>query len=119
MKYIVFILFTVVTNAAAQLMLKYGHDAARAAVVRGRQSGPEDPSDRLQPVDLRSVCSTFVISMASHLYVLSKVELSASPIRSSAWPMWHGGGVRLLRLPRRPECLRIAGIALHLRRHRC
>ena len=85
MKYIWFILFTVVTNAAAQLMLKYGM----------MQLGPLSFAG-VNPIIkiLQIVFSpwvflglfTFVVSMASHLYVLSKVELSfAYPFLSLAY----------------------------------
>lgn len=85
MKYIVFILFTVMTNAAAQLMLKQGMMTL----------GPIS-FDGVNPVVklLQIVFSpwvflgllTFVVSMASHLYVLSKVELSfAYPFLSLAY----------------------------------
>lgn len=85
MKYIVFILFTVMTNAAAQLMLKQGMMSL----------GPisfdaVNPIIRLlqivfSPWVFLGLC-TFVISMASHLYVLSKVELSfAYPFLSLAY----------------------------------
>ncbi|MCP4319830.1 MAG: EamA family transporter [Hyphomicrobiales bacterium] len=85
MNYIPFILFTVLTNAAAQLMLKQGM----------LSFGPlEMASDNIILKILQIVFQpwvfaglvTFVISMASHLYVLSKVELSfAYPFLSLAY----------------------------------
>lgn len=110
-KYIPFILFTVFTNAAAQIMLKYGM----------MQLGPLSFSG-VNPIlkVLQIVFSpfvflglaTFVISMASHLYVLSKVELSfAYPFLSlayvavaiAAWLLfsenlnaWRIGGIALI-----------------------
>lgn len=85
MKYLPFILFTVMTNAAAQLMLKHGMMTL----------GPLTFSaDTLVQRIFQIVFSpwvflgltTFVISMASHLYVLSKVELSfAYPFLSLAY----------------------------------
>ena len=84
MKYIAFILFTVMTNAAAQLMLKQGMMALGPVSFDG-----VNPLVRLlqivfSPWVFLGLC-TFVISMASHLYVLSKVELSfASPLLSLA-----------------------------------
>lgn len=79
------ILFTVLTNAAAQIMLKKGMLAV----------GPLDISaDGLVWTVIRVVFSpfvflglaTFVISMASHLFVLSKVQLSyAYPFLSLAY----------------------------------
>jgi drug/metabolite transporter (DMT)-like permease len=85
MKYIAFILFTVMTNAAAQLMLKHG------MMTLGPISfvGVNPVIKLLQIVFSPWVflgLSTFVISMASHLYVLSKVELSfAYPFLSLAY----------------------------------
>lgn len=85
MKYITFILFTVLTNAVAQLMLKYGMMQLGTLSFSG-----VNPIFKL----LQIVFSpwiflgllTFVISMASHLYVLSKVELSfAYPFLSLAY----------------------------------
>ena len=79
MIYLPLILFTVLTNAAAQLMLKQG------MLTLGPMAGDG-------PLTLMSVITiifkvvfhpwvffglcTFVISMMTHLYVLSKVELS-------------------------------------------
>ena len=85
MKYIVFILFTVMTNAAAQLMLKQGMMSLGPISFEGA-----NPIVRLlqivfSPWVFLGLC-TFVISMASHLYVLSKVELSfAYPFLSLAY----------------------------------
>jgi drug/metabolite transporter (DMT)-like permease len=85
MKYIVFILFTVLTNAAAQLMLKQGMMSlgpisftAETAIARIFQI-------LFNPWVFAGL-ATFVISMASHLFVLSKVELSfAYPFLSLAY----------------------------------
>ncbi len=85
MKYIAFILFTVLTNAAAQLMLKQGmmtmgplNFTAETAVSRIFQIV-------FNPWVFAGL-ATFVISMASHLFVLSKVELSfAYPFLSLAY----------------------------------
>ncbi|MBO0664354.1 EamA family transporter [Jiella sp. MQZ9-1] len=84
-KYIPFILFTVLTNAAAQIMLKYGI----------MQLGPLTFAGVNPIVKILQVVFspwvfiglfTFVISMASHLYVLSKVDLSfAYPFLSLAY----------------------------------
>ena len=85
MNYLPFILFTVMTNAAAQLMLKQG------MLNLGELSfeGVNPVMKLLQIVFSPWVfagLSTFVISMASHLYVLSKVELSfAYPFLSLAY----------------------------------
>ncbi|MDR6874616.1 drug/metabolite transporter (DMT)-like permease [Bosea sp. BE125] len=83
--YIPLILFTVLTNAAAQLMLKRGmtglgqldpgHDGLIATVLRVVFS----------PFVFFGLC-TFVVSMASHLVVLSKVQISyAYPFLSLAY----------------------------------
>lgn len=85
MKYIPFILFTVMTNAAAQLMLKFGmlslgpiSFAAETMIQRIFQIV-------FNPWVFAGLL-TFVISMASHLYVLSKVDLSfAYPFLSLAY----------------------------------
>ena len=85
MKYLPFILFTVFTNAAAQVMLKQGMssmgalgDASDAIVIRVFQVV-------FNPWVFVGLV-TFVISMASHLFVLSKVELSfAYPFLSLAY----------------------------------
>ncbi len=83
-KYIPFILFTVLTNAAAQVMLKQGMLSI---------GGSLDAS-ALIPRLFQTVFSPwvfagltmFVISMASHLFVLSKVDLSfAYPFLSLAY----------------------------------
>lgn len=85
MKYIVFILFTVLTNAAAQLMLKQG------MISLGPISfTPETALMRIFQVLFNpwvfAGLFVFVVSMASHLYVLSKVELSfAYPFLSLAY----------------------------------
>ncbi len=85
MKYIIFILFTVLTNAAAQLMLKQG------MLSLGPLSFTADTFiARIFQVVFNpwvfAGLATFVISMASHLYVLSKVELSfAYPFLSLAY----------------------------------
>jgi len=85
MKYIGFILFTVMTNAAAQLMLKHGMT----------QLGPLSFANTNPVVKILEIVFSpwvfagllmFVVSMASHLFVLSKVELSfAYPFLSLAY----------------------------------
>ena len=103
-----FILFTVFTNAAAQVMLKKG------VMTLGEISlASGNPILRVleivfQPFVFLGLL-TFVISMASHLYVLSKVELSfAYPFLSLAYvavavAAWLLFGENL-------NALRIAGI---------
>lgn len=83
--YVLLILFTVLTNAAAQLMLKRGmsglgafdlaHDGLIGTVFRVV----------FNPFVFAGLC-TFVVSMASHLIVLSKVQISyAYPFLSLAY----------------------------------
>lgn len=84
-----FILFTVFTNAAAQIMLKQG-------MLTLGPLAPSEPTTAwsLVLLVLKVVFHpwvfvglvTFVVSMASHLFVLSKVELSfAYPFLSLAY----------------------------------
>jgi len=85
LRYIPFILFTVMTNAAAQLMLKHGMaNFAQVTLVGGNL-----PLKILQIVFSPWVfagLAMFVLSTLSHLYVLSKVELSfAYPFLSLAY----------------------------------
>jgi drug/metabolite transporter (DMT)-like permease len=82
------ILFTVVTNAAAQIMLKKGMMSLGALKLAGEGiTGLVQTVFQVvfQPFVFLGLC-TFVISMASHLVVLSKVELSfAYPFLSLAY----------------------------------
>jgi drug/metabolite transporter (DMT)-like permease len=85
MRYLPFILFTVMTNAAAQLMLKQGMLTLGPLSFEG-----VNPVVKLLQIVFSPWVffglSMFVISMASHLYVLSKVELSfAFPFLSLAY----------------------------------
>jgi hypothetical protein len=75
MKYIVFILFTVLTNAAAQLMLKQGMISLGPVSFTADTMIARIFQILFNPWVFAGL-ATFVISMASHLYVLSKVELS-------------------------------------------
>ncbi|MGX9571990.1 EamA family transporter [Mesorhizobium sp. f-mel] len=85
MKYIVFILFTVMTNAAAQLMLKQGMMSLGTISFESTNPLLKLLQIVFSPWVFFGLC-TFVISMASHLYVLSKVELSfAYPFLSLAY----------------------------------
>lgn len=85
MKYIPFILFTVLTNAAAQLMLKYGMMTLGPVSFASVNPVLKVIQIVFSPWIFAGLC-TFVISMASHLYVLSKVELSfAYPFLSLAY----------------------------------
>jgi drug/metabolite transporter (DMT)-like permease len=85
MKYLPFILFTVMTNAAAQLMLKHGMMALGPLSFAGVNPLIKVLQIVFSPWVFLGLL-TFVISMASHLYVLSKVELSfAYPFLSLAY----------------------------------
>lgn len=85
MKYIGFILFTVMTNAAAQLMLKHGMMSMGALSFAGVNPVLKILQIVFSPWIFFGLL-TFVISMASHLFVLSKVELSfAYPFLSLAY----------------------------------
>lgn len=102
------ILFTVLTNAIAQIMLKRGMLAIGALDL----SSPVMTAIKVvfQPFVFSGLC-IFVISMASHLLVLSKVELSfAYPFLSLAYVVvlafaWFGLGEQV-------GLIRIAGVAL-------
>lgn len=89
MNYLPFILFTVFTNAAAQMMLKQGMMSMGAISVEGPTTVISVLTMLFKVVFHPWVffgLATFVISMASHLYVLSKVELSfAYPFLSLAY----------------------------------
>jgi drug/metabolite transporter (DMT)-like permease len=85
MKYIGFILFTVMTNAAAQLMLKQGMMSMAPLNFEGVNPILKLFQVVFNPWVFFGLC-TFVISMGSHLFVLSKVELSfAYPFLSLAY----------------------------------
>lgn len=81
------ILFTVATNAAAQIMLKKGMLAHGALALPAGIGGVVGTvfSVVFSPWVFAGLCM-FVISMASHLVVLSRVELSfAYPFLSLAY----------------------------------
>lgn len=87
MKYIPFILFTVMTNAAAQLLLKYGMISLGSISFSAETLIQRIFQIVFNPWIFAGLV-TFVISMASHLYVLSKVDLSfAYPFLSLAYVM--------------------------------
>ncbi len=75
MKYIPFILFTVMTNAAAQLLLKYGMMSFSTASYSADTLIYRIFQIVFNPWVFAGL-TMFVISMASHMYVLSKVDLS-------------------------------------------
>jgi len=84
-KYIPFILFTVLTNAAAQVSLKYGMMQLGELSFAGVNPVLKLLQIVFSPFVFIGLC-IFVISMASHLFVLSKVELSfAYPFLSLAY----------------------------------
>lgn len=85
MKYIPFILFTVLTNAAAQLMLKQGMMTLSPAVMAQANIVWKLLQIVFHPWVFFGL-ATFVVSMASHMFVLSKVDLSfAYPFLSLAY----------------------------------
>lgn len=110
-KYLPFILFTVFTNAAAQVMLKYGMIQLGPLSFAGVNPIMKVLQIVFSPFVFLGLL-TFVISMASHLFVLSKVELSyAYPFLSlayvavavAAWFLfsedlnaWRVGGIALI-----------------------
>ena len=84
-KYIPFILFTVLTNAAAQIMLKQGMMSLGPLTFTADTFVQRIFQIVFNPWVFVGL-STFVISMASHLFVLSKVDLSfAYPFLSLAY----------------------------------
>ncbi len=84
-KYIPLILFTVLTNAAAQIMLKRGMLSVGGFSMDGGALIDFLVKTFLNPYVFMGLC-TFVVSMISHLLVLSKVELSfAYPFLSLAY----------------------------------
>ncbi|MGB7432988.1 MAG: transporter [Ahrensia sp.] len=85
MKFLPFILFTVMTNAAAQLMLKQGMTNLSAAVTAQDNIILKLMMIVFQPWVFFGLVM-FVVSMASHMFVLSKVDISfAFPFLSLAY----------------------------------
>jgi drug/metabolite transporter (DMT)-like permease len=83
--YIPLILFTVLTNAAAQIMLKQGMLLLGAFELSPGGLMAVAPRVVLNPFVILGLC-TFVVSMGSHLMVLSRVDLSfAYPFLSLAY----------------------------------
>jgi multidrug transporter EmrE-like cation transporter len=81
------ILFTVTTNALAQLLLKKGMMSIGDLHLSGERLIGTVFSVVFNPFVFAGLC-TFVISMASHLIVLSRVQLSfAYPFLSLAYVM--------------------------------
>lgn len=109
MKYLPFILFTVLTNAAAQLMLKQGMMALGPISFAGVNPVLKILAIVFSPWIFFGLL-TFVISMASHLFVLSKVDLSfAYPFLSLAYVVVAVFAYFVFREDL--NALRIAGIA--------
>lgn len=73
--YIPLILFTVMTNATAQILLKKGMTGLGPSAFDMSQPVATVLRIGLNPWVFLGL-TTFVVSMVSHLYVLSKVELS-------------------------------------------
>jgi multidrug transporter EmrE-like cation transporter len=84
-KFIPLILFTVLTNAAAQILLKKGMLAVGAVPLAATSAIDSALRIGLNPWVVAGL-TMFVVSMASHLIVLSRVELSfAYPFLSLAY----------------------------------
>lgn len=108
-KFIPLILFTVLTNAAAQIMLKQGMLTVGGFAADGRSILDFVLRTLLNPFVLAGLV-TFVISMASHLVVLSRVELSyAYPFLSLAYVVVTAYAFFVFKED--VSMLRIAGIA--------
>lgn len=109
-RYLPFILFTVLTNAAAQMMLKYGMMQLGPLTFAGVNPILKILQIVFSPFVFLGLC-TFVVSMASHLFVLSKVELSfAYPFLSLAYVVVALAAWFLFKEDLNPY--RIGGIAL-------
>ena len=84
-KFVPLILFTVLTNAAAQIMLKKGMIGVGSFSFDAANLAGAFLKAMLNPYVFLGLC-TFVISMLSHLVVLSRVDLSfAYPFLSLAY----------------------------------
>jgi drug/metabolite transporter (DMT)-like permease len=84
-KYVPLILFTVLTNAAAQIMLKKGMLSVGSFSFESGELLSALIRTIFNPFVFTGLC-VFVISMASHLVVLSRVDLSfAYPFLSLAY----------------------------------
>src|SRR5262245_53767227 len=109
-QYIWFILFTVTTTAAAQILLKHGM-MAFPNLNAARDGYIETVLKVLfQPYVFLGFC-VLVISMVSHLYVLSKVDLSfAYPFLSLAYVIVLAWGFFVFK--EQIGTVRLAGVAL-------
>jgi len=84
-KYLPFILFTVITHASAQIMLKLGMNDVGQFSIADEPLLPLLVEIGFNPFVVLGV-ATFVVSMTSHIYVLSKVHVSfAYPFLSLAY----------------------------------
>lgn len=109
-RYLWMILFTVTTNAAAQIMLKRGMISVGELNASGDGLVATVLRVLFNPFVFVGLC-VFVVSMASHLYVLSKVELSfAYPFLSLAYVIVTAYAFFVFQ--EEVGTLRVAGIAL-------
>lgn len=105
-----FILFTVFTNAAAQMMLKQGMISMGGIDLSNGNIFLKLLGIVFHPWVFAGL-ATFVVSMASHLYVLSRVELSfAYPFLSLAYVAV--GVAAWLLFGENLNAMRVAGIVL-------
>lgn len=109
-RYIPLILFTVLTNAAAQIMLKKGMLGVGEVPLEAASAISTTFRILLNPWVFLGLC-TFVISMASHLIVLSRVDLSfAYPFLSLAYVV--AAAYAYVVFHEDVNAMRIAGIGL-------
>ena len=84
-KYLPFILFTVITNAAAQILLKQGMNTVGSLTLAGESTVALVTRVVFNPFVFLGL-GTFVVSTASHMFVLSRVDVSfAYPFLSLAY----------------------------------
>lgn len=108
--YIPLILFTVLTNAAAQIMLKAGMTRVGAFAFESGEVASAAVRTMFNPLVMLGMC-TFVVSMASHLIVLSRVDLSfAYPFLSLAYVV--ATAYAFFVFQEDVSAMRLAGIAL-------
>jgi multidrug transporter EmrE-like cation transporter len=108
-KFVPLILFTVLTNAAAQIMLKRGMISVGSFSFEASNLAGGLVKAMLNPYVFLGLC-TFVISMASHLVVLSRVDLSfAYPFLSLAYVVTAAYAYFIFKED--VNAIRIAGIA--------
>ena len=84
-RYLPFILFTVITNATAQMLLKHGMNSVGAFTLNGTSAVALVSRDLFNPFVFLGL-SAFVVSTGSYLFVLSRVDVSAAyPLLSLAY----------------------------------